>query len=147
MIPGLKWQVILHKWSCKTSGLILEYLIMTNRNKFHDMSLSDGPGLGKESRHVSMWLASGLFVLLIAKHLIVWPRSEREWCLISCEHHLHSTRTQMVGNYNGCRVEAAVSSYTPLPTSITISKPYHVLTKVVTGLELTLKPGGNAHFF
>ena len=55
----------------------------------------------------------------------------------------------MVGNYNGCQVEAAVSSHTPLPTflTITISEPYHVLSKVVTGWELTLKSDGNVLFF
>ena len=54
----------------------------------------------------------------------------------------------MVGNYNGCQVEAAVSSHTPLPTflTITVSEPYHVLTKVVIGWELTLKPDGNVLF-
>ena len=42
-------------------------------------------------------------------------------------------------------MEAAVSSHTPLPTfpTMTVSEPYHVLTKVVTGWELTLKPDGN----
>ena len=42
-------------------------------------------------------------------------------------------------------MEAAVSSHTPLPTflTITVSEPYHVLTKVVTGWELTLKRDGN----
>ena len=55
----------------------------------------------------------------------------------------------MAGNYNGCQVEAAVDSYTPLTTSltITISEPYHVLTKVVIGWELTLKRDGNVLLF
>ena len=33
----------------------------------------------------------------------------------------------MVGNYNDCQVEAAVSSHTPLPTYLTISEPYNCL--------------------
>ena len=49
----------------------------------------------------------------------------------------------MAGSYQGCQVEAAVSSHTPLPTSLTISEPYPVLTKIVTGWELTLKRDGN----
>ena len=55
----------------------------------------------------------------------------------------------MVGNYNGCQVEAAVSPHTPLPTflTMTVSEPYHVLTKIVIGWELTLKPHGNVLFF
>ena len=150
----------------------------------------------------------------------MWPRSERDWCSISCEGCPHRPQTQMLetcnacqveaavssytplptsltisdliwfgnpftscqrhgcailrhvakiweammlyplwaspaqtpntdgGNYNGCQVEAAVSSHTPLPTSltITVSEPYHVLTKVVTGWELTLMPDGNVLF-
>ena len=45
-------------------------------------------------------------------------------------------------------MEAAGSSHTSLPTflTITISEPYHVLTKVVTGWEATLKPDGNVLF-
>ena len=52
----------------------------------------------------------------------------------------------MVGNYNGCQVEAAVSLHTPLRTSLTISEPYHDLTKAEPGWELTLKPDGNILF-
>ena len=43
-------------------------------------------------------------------------------------------------------MEAAVISHIPLPTSLTISEPYHILTKVVTDWELTLKPDGNVLF-
>ena len=45
----------------------------------------------------------------------------------------------MMGNYNGCQVDAAVSSHTPLSTSLTITEPYYDQTKVVTGWALTLK--------
>ena len=32
-------------------------------------------------------------------------------------------------------------------SSLTVSEPYHVLTKIVIGWELTLKPDGNVLFF
>ena len=43
--------------------------------------------------------------------------------------------------------QLAVSSLTRLPTSLTISEPYHVLTNAVTGRKLILKTGGDVLSF